>query len=284
VVKAFYALKAQHLLKEPLEKALNAPEPFVGAGALWVDVCAATGKSPPLRKLLALPLDKPLGRGAVVQYLQWLNYRAGKSHRSERRSALMRIKAKAKDWLQTDNLAWIEFASALSANGLSSATRTWIKDWRSRTGLRSHYHKLFEIFCALGMDQEAIEIGEEAIRREDHNRKYWAKLQVAWLQVNAGRADLAAPWLEDLQKEEKVAPLRGFIASVKSVAEAKPERRSELAREAVRSAKAVYLGKLLSKSSPFVKRQMRRSVAFLADSGAGFGARFWVAMASRGLI
>ena len=54
-----------------LEKALQAPEAFEGTGALWVDVCAATG-APSVRKLLKLPLDKPLGRGAVIQYLRWV--------------------------------------------------------------------------------------------------------------------------------------------------------------------------------------------------------------------
>jgi hypothetical protein len=167
---------------------------------------------------------------------------------------------------------------------MHSATRSWIKDWRSRKGLRANYHKLFEIFCALGMDQEALEIGEEAIGREDHKRKNWAKLQFAWLQVNAGQAALAAPWLEDLREEERSAVLRDFVGRVKSVQEAKPERRSELAGEVFRSAKTVFPGKVLCKSSGFVKRQMRRSMTLLADAGAGFKARYWVALASRGLI
>ena len=286
-IEAFRALNAEHLLKEPLERALQAPEVFEGAGALWIDVCAATG-APSVRKLLKLPLDKPLGRGAVIQYLRWVTFHAGQGkagwrtfNRSDARSALGRIKRKVGDWLRTDNQAWIEFAAALHANQFYSSTRAWIGDWRSRKNLRPHYNKLFEIFCTLGMDPEALEIGEEAIRREEHNRKHRAKLQFAWLQVNVGQAALAGQCLKDLQKEERSAALRDFVAGVNSVHEAQPERRRELAREVFRSAKRTFSGTLLSKSSGFLKRQTRRSVAFLADSGAGFGARLWVAIASR---
>jgi hypothetical protein len=288
LARTFSNFEVLQVVRKPLEEIVTREQAYVGVGGIWVNACAAAnGKLPSLASILHL--SEKVRQKAAVQYLRWVAFRGEKGGFPMRmlknlkfRMALGRLKRESNDWLQRDDEAWMEFALALKGIGARSNANAWLGEWRTRKKARVYAAVLFNLFCELGRDQEAMEMGERAVQQEERSRRHWTKLRLAWLNANDGDTKVAARWLEELEREPAVAALREFIARVVRVREASSARKVQEAQETFRQAQLTFSKKDFAQASQVVRRCMKRSAALLASSGAGGKARTWAESVTKG--
>lgn len=279
---AFLNFGLAPLMCKPLEKALEAPEPFAGTGSLLVVAHRAQGKLISLRKLCKLQKHRKVGQRAAVQYLYTIAYLAesAKSWKAVianlgSRWKLARLKAKFGTWLKCDAAAWVAYASALVSNKQRGAARRWLKDWRTRKKLRPHYCTLFELLTDLGLDADALTIGHEALRQSGGRDRLRVQLRLAWLEANLGDTKAAKTFIEELERESSLAPLCVVIRWMIRMRDAKDEARTREATEGFDSIRLSLTREYLKKSPEYVRCYARQSLALLAKNGAGAKAHLW---------
>ena len=279
---AFFNFGLGPLMRKPLRKALEAPEPFAGTGALLVAAHRAKGRLISLRKLFKLQKHRRVGQRAAIEYLHSLGYFAANAKSWKRlvtnlasRWKLLRLNSRLGTWIKSDAGAWIAFGAALAANGQNGAARRWLKDWRNRKKLRSRYYSLFELLSDLGLDADALTIGHEALRQTGGRDLLRIQLRVAWLEANLGDTKAAKKLVEELERESSLAPLCVVIRWVIRMREAKDDARTREAKEGFDSVRLSLTGEYLKKSPEYVRHYTRQSLGLLAKNGAGAKARLW---------
>jgi tetratricopeptide (TPR) repeat protein len=279
---AFFSVGLGHLMRQPLRKALEEPEPFAGTGSLLVAAHQAKGRLISLGNLFKLQKHRRVGQRAAVQYLHSLGYLAANAKPSKRivtnlagRWKLLRVNSRLGTWIKSDAGAWVAFGAALVANGQNGAARRWIGDWRNRKKLRGYYYRLFELLTDLGLDADALTIGHEALRQTSGRDRIRIQLRLAWLEANLGDTKTAKKLIEELERESSLAPLCVVIRWVIRSREAKDDARTREATEGFDSIRLSVTREYLKKSPEYVRYYTRQSLALLAKNGAGGKARAW---------
>jgi tetratricopeptide (TPR) repeat protein len=279
---AFFNFGLGPLMRKPLQKALEAPEPFAGTGALLVAANRAKGRLISLGKLFKLQKHRRVGQRATIEYLHSLGYFAsnaeswrGRVTHLASRWKLLRLKLRLGKWIKSDAGGWVAFGAALAANGQNRAARRWLKEWRTRKKLRARYYSLFELLSDVGLDADAQTIGQEALRQTGGRDLLRMQLRVAWLEANFGDTKAAKKLIEELERESSLAPLFVVIRWVVRMREAKDDARSREAKEGFDSIRLSLTREYLRNSPEYVRQYTRQSLGLLAKTGAGPKARVW---------
>jgi tetratricopeptide (TPR) repeat protein len=286
----FAEAKALGGIAPKLEKQLFSVPNHPSAGALWVESLWTRHKLPSTKKIRKLTERGDAGQQALLQTLRCLS-EAGMKAASPRlitnafrRGRLRRLGRKFNATLSRHPEAWSEFALALASNGRRGAARRWIGDWRNRKSPRPAWPGLFEAFCELKRDRDAMEIGLSALRDAPEKQKPSIAWRLAWLQVNHGEASLATALLCILRHVYAKDPAFAMLEGLANVRQVPEELRKKEAKKVFREVRKQLKGKHVGTSSAFLKRCIRQSAKGFARQGVGLRARIWGALVGRRLF